>query len=208
MTDLFLKIVDMSVSASVVIAAVLITRLLLRKAPKKWSYLLWSVAAFRLCCPVSVQAAFSVFRIQPIQPAFTQTAAQTTAISYLPQVSYTPVPSAAVTADPVPLPAAPADPMQSVLTAAAVIWCIGMAVLLIYSIVSYAKTRNTVLDAVLLRDNIYESDRIRSPFILGVFSPKIYIPCGLDEKQMQYVLEHEQYHIRRLDHLMNLFCPL
>lgn len=208
MTDLFLKILNMSASASVVIVAVLGMRLLLRKAPKKWSYLLWSVVAFRLCCPVSLQAAFSVFHLQPIQPTVTQAAGQATAISYIPQAAGAPVTPPVTATAQAAIPSVSPDPMQYILTAAAVVWCIGMAALLIYCIASYVKAKNTVLDAVRMRDNIYESDRIRSPFILGLLRPNIYIPLGLDTERMRYVLAHERNHIKRLDHLVKTFAFL
>ena len=101
-----------------------------------------------------------------------------------------------------------ADPLQLVLTIAAVIWCVGMAALLIYSVVCYLQMKRHMRTAVLLRENIYQSEYIRSPFLLGLIRPKIYIPYGLDENTLRYVLAHERYHIRRRDYLVKPFAFL
>ena len=221
MEAVFLKVLNMSVTASYVIAVVLLLRLLLRKLPKKISYLLWSVVAFRLCCPVTWQSVFSLFRLNPLTADSVQvTAGGASRLEYFPSGTGTVTPpqiSAGSSAAPVrdavrdTLPVAPAanaDPLQIGLTIAAVFWCAGMAALLIYSIVRYGKMCRQMRTAVLLRENIYQSDRIRSPFILGLVHPKIYIPFGLDEDTMRYVLEHERYHIKRRDYLAKPFAFL
>ncbi|MGN1004526.1 MAG: M56 family metallopeptidase [Oscillospiraceae bacterium] len=221
MEAIFLKVLNMSMTASYVIVAVLLLRLLLRKMPKKISYLLWSAVAFRLCCPVSWQSVFSLFSLAPRTTAIVQvTAGGAARLDHIPNTVTAAAPQAgastAVTVNPGEfvsgsLPAASAaspDPLQLLITIGTVVWCAGMAALLIYSIVCYVKMCRQMRTAVLLRDNIYQSDRIRSPFLLGFAHPKIYIPFGLKGDALNYVLEHERYHIRRRDYLVKPFAFL
>ncbi len=229
MPEVFLKILNMSAAASVVIAVVLLARLALRRAPKKWSYLLWSAVGFRLCCPVSLKAAFSVFRLAPLRPVETTTsvvaAGQTSSIIYIPMFTSSaaaafspagtdpalmaPLPSGVITQQAMGTPVIPAA--QSTPTLAAIfagMWLMGMAALVIYSLCSYVKLRRLVDDAVLVEGNVYETDRIRSPFILGLFRPRIYLPTGLTGERRSYVLAHERFHLRRGDHLIRFFAFL
>ncbi len=226
MEQIFLTVLNMSAAASVVIAVVLLARLLLRHAPKKWSYLLWSVVAFRLCCPVSFKAVFSVFRLKPLQGAATAAAAdtaakQTSAITYIPQITAPSTPVTPLTPTTPPTPVAPTTPVTpvtpvtpapdgaeavwsapSLMTVLTWLWVAGVIVMIGYSIYSYVKMRRLVGDAVLVRDNVYETDRIRTPFILGLVRPRIYIPAGMVGEQLDYVLAHEGYHLRRGDHVV------
>ena len=208
MEALFIRILNMSLAASVVIAAVLLLRLPLRRAPKKWSYLLWGAAAFRLCCPVSVKAAFSIFRLKPIAPAVQTLSAQTAAVEYVPrnigtmaqprlEVGTAQISEAVSSLLPAPEPVASVNPLQIWLAVGVVLWCAGMAAMLVYAAISYAKTKRALADAVLLRENVWETDRIRTPFLLGLFRPRIYVPAGLDEDTLRYALAHERFHLRR-----------
>ena len=216
---IFLRILSMNLSASIVIAIVLLARFCLRRAPKKWSYLLWGVAGFRLCCPISLKTVFSVFSFAP----FSSTAAksgQKIIIDYFPRDTaslvspdiyysgYESRQAAVQQAFPTTPNVSPAALMQTCLTAGTVLWCAGMAVLLVYGLVSYFRMRHRLADAVLVRDNIYETRCIRSPFILGLLWPKIYLPSGLDSDTLRYVLAHEQYHIKRKDYIVKAFAFL
>jgi len=223
METIFLSILQMSGRAAIVILAVLLIRLLLRRAPKKWSYLLWIAPAFRLCCPVSWQSVFSLFSLGSLR-----TVTATPGSGDLAGAVMTPhvndglsLPGAAVTAppeatgpvasvSPVGPQAAPAmaDPAQTLLTVLIVLWCAGMLAMLLYAAVSYLRAKRHLRTAVRLRDNIYESDAIRSPFILGIFRPKIYVPFGLDGDTLRYVLAHENTHLRRRDYLVKPFAFL
>ena len=228
MTDVFLQVLNMSLTASYVIAVVLLLRLLLRRLPKQISYLLWSAVAFRLCCPISWQSVFSLFSLTPLTGASTLTQVGGAAsLNHFP-AALSPAPGQTVTGaaqagETITGPILPeiqpgvgsagaavpqADPLQLVLTIAAVIWCVGMAALLIYSVVCYLQMKRHMRTAVLLRENIYQSEYIRSPFLLGLIRPKIYIPYGLDENTLRYVLAHERYHIRRRDYLVKPFAFL
>ncbi len=212
MDAVFLKILNMSITASYVIAAVLVIRLLIRKAPKKYSYLLWSAVGFRLCCPISFQSIFSLFSLglfhmtqaQSASAAMLEYVPQNIARASQPQVTVG-IPAAnAVIGEMLPAatPAVSVNPMQIWIAVGTAVWCAGILTFLLYGVISYIRLRRRMASAVLLEENIYQSDNVRSPFILGLFRPKIYIPFGLDDRTRRYVLAHEQYHIRRLDHII------
>jgi len=211
-TRLFPENLNMSLTGSIVILAVLVIRFFLRKAPKKWSYLLWLVVAFRLICPVSLPSPVSLLGAVHA-PVTTQGT-----IEYIPQtivrpqtptvspVIPSPAPSTpnAVTPDvTTPAPQLPAASVPvSVMDILPVVWLMGMAVVLIYSVVSYLRLRRHLAEAILYRDNVWQSDKVHSPFILGLFRPRIYIPFGLDEQTLSYVLAHEHCHLKRKDHII------
>ena len=217
MEALFLKVLNMSLSAAAVIAAVILARLLLRRAPKKWRYLLWCVVAFRLICPVSFSAPFSVLRLTA-QPAVVAERESRLAseIAYIPEdiglmahpqiYVGTPAVSQAVSAAlPEARPTDSANPLQIWTFIGAVLWCAGMAALLLYGIVSYLLLRRKLSGAIQLEDGLRETDAVRAPFILGLLRPRIYLPPGLTGETLRYVLAHERYHIRHLDHAVKLF---
>ncbi len=223
MTAVFERILDMSLTAAVVIAAVLLIRLLLAKAPKKWSYALWSVAAFRLVCPVSFRSVFSLFSLtERVEEAVTAGpapaplptgGAAVPPVTTAPPVVATPIPTApvatapavsapAVSAPVTQAPVAPAfDWAAHAMDIAAVIWLIGLAALVTYGVVSYLRLCRRMDTATLMEGRVWQSERVQSPFILGFIKPKIYIPYRLAEEQQRYVLAHENYHIKRLDHI-------
>lgn len=225
MHELFPTICNMSLTASVVIVAVLLVRLLLRRAPKVFSYALWAVVLFRLICPVSVTSAVSLMGAvgAPVQERTQRTSAVeyvpadivrssgTPTVTTLPQETLPAINSpaestvpAAVTA-PEPAAALPLSGPMVVLTGA---WLAGMALLLAYSAVSMLRLRRRLVGAVLLADNIYLADHIPSPFVMGLFRPKIYLPSTLKETERGYILRHEQYHIRRRDYLVKFLAFL
>lgn len=216
MENIFLTVFNMSITACYVIIAVLLIRLFMKKAPKKYSYLLWSVVGFRLICPISFRSAFSIFGLKLFDLSQAQKA-ETAAIQYIPQnVGMMAAPemtsglsnvNGAVSRIPLPAPESPvqsANPMQIILALCVLLWCAGIAVLLLYGVISYARVRYRMRTAVQLEGNVYQSDRVRSPFILGFFCPRIYIPFGLDEQTQRYVLMHERYHLKRKDHIIKL----
>ncbi len=198
MSSFFLSAVNISITASWIVAAVLILRLLLRKAPKWINVLLWGIVAVRLVFPISIESFMSLVpRTQTISPEI---------ISY-----YTPAPAASepvvnnVTAPvtgqyAVPEPVAAANPVQTLMTVLTVIWIAGIVLMLIYSLVSYIRVRIKTGTSIRLRDNIYQSENVSSPFVLGIFSPKIYLPFDLKEEDVDYVIAHEKAHISRKDH--------
>ena len=224
MHRLFPIVCNMSLTASVVILAVLAVRLLLRRAPKVFSYALWAVVLFRLLCPVSVTSAVSLMGALGA-PAQERTQ-RTSAVEYVPADIMIRGTAPAVTQLPQPpLPAetggavsdAPADTAPAAVPAMSfnepvfiltLIWLAGMALLLAYSLVSLLRLRRRLVGTVRLRDNIYLADHIPSPFVMGLFRPKIYLPSTLTETERGYILRHEQYHIRRRDHLVKFLSFL
>lgn len=203
MSSLFNSVLNMSITGSVVIAAVIIVRLLMKKLPKKYSYMLWSVVGFRLCIPFSFKGFLSIFQLNPIKDK-TGYITDGLRMSYVPMTedpadtvqNFTPPPIiAAEAADKVTL----SDIMPY-------LWLAVTAVMLIYGAVSYFIIKNKLSTAVKYRGNIYQSDRILSPFILGIFKPKIYIPFGVDDEYLSYIIAHESCHLKRRDNVIKLFA--
>lgn len=220
MYRIFSQIWNMSLTASIVILIVLAARLLLKKAPKIFSYALWAVVLFRLLCPVSLPANVSLFN------AFETPIARVENIGYTPfmnvnDLSKTDIPQADISKSNVngdggtnltadmnenqaqineTMHASEITPMEI----GTYIWLGGIAVMLVYSIVSLTKLRRKLVGAVRVRDNIYLSDHIPSPFVKGLFSPKIYLPSTLPEWEQNYIIQHEQHHIRRFDHIVKI----
>ncbi|MBQ3860094.1 MAG: peptidase M56, partial [Clostridia bacterium] len=229
MTSLFETVFRMSLTASAVIAAVLLIRLALRKAPKKISYALWSVVGFRLLCPVSFRSAFSLFRlvpekmtqIAPAEPAFSapDLPAAKPVMAGTP-IRYSAAADLATVARPAVIPgigqtadlaetaaeqavetAAGTDPLALFLTIGAAVWILGAVLLTIYAVYSCAAMRRRLRTATRLEGNVFQSDAIRSPFLFGIFAPRIYVPYGLEPDTLQFVLCHERVHLRRRDDL-------
>lgn len=218
MQALFLEILNMSLTSAYVIAVIMIIRLMVRKLPKKYSYWLWSAAAFRLCCPLSFQSVLSIFnfgffdmsRAQSESGARLEYVADNIGYQEIPQVSVG-IPYANTLINnvlPEAHPSESVNPMQIVLTVSAVLWAVGVVLMLICGIVSYIKIRRSMSTAMKLEGNIYQSDKISSPFILGIFKPKIYIPFGIYGETLRYVLIHEKYHIKRFDHIVKIAAYL
>lgn len=197
----FQQVVSMSLTAGLVILAICAARLLLRQAPKKFSYWLWAGAAFRLVCPFSFPAAFSLLALAPAA----QTVAETgplTEVSYLPGAGL-PAAAPGVGAADAALPqAAGAGQALGLWEVLGLVWLLGAAALLIGALVAYLRVKVQVATAVKFAHNVYECGAFRSPFVLGFFRPKIYIPFGLEPRQREHVLCHESAHIQRRDYLV------
>lgn len=218
METAFLKVLNLSITAGYVIAAVVIIRWFLRKSPKKYSLILWSVVGFRLLSPVSIQSFFSLFNLKPFDMSVAQRAGGA-ALQYVPgnlgQMAQPAVTVGIPYANKLinealspAIPAASANPLQVWITVGTTLWALGAAAILAYSLISYYKLSQHMADAVLWQGNVYQSVRVRSPFILGFIRPKIYIPFGLDEDTRCHVLAHEGCHLKRRDHLTKLFAFL
>ncbi len=199
MSEIFLKIINMSISASYIVLAVLLLRLLLKKAPKWITVVLWSIVAIRLVCPFSIESALSLipsFEVVSPDIMMDRTPEINTGIPIVNQI-INPMISGSFSPD----PGTSANPLQLWIPTFAVIWIIGMVALLIYTVISYVKMKHKIGTAVLLRDNIYQSENVVSPFVLGIIKPKIYLPFNMNEKDVEHVVAHEMAHIRRKDHL-------
>lgn len=206
MTDIFLRIVELSWQAGVLALAVMLARLALRRAPKWAVCLLWVLVAVRLVLPVSLQSPVSLQAAQsPVTAALyelpqTQEAAQKTdeVLSGGSAEPVTPLPpTEIVTAQPVPTP----KPVMTV-SLLAVIWLAGVVMMLTYMLVSYLGIYRRVCTAVRLEDNVYRCGSWGTPFVLGLLRPRIYVPEGMDDAALPQVLAHERCHIRRGDHLV------
>ena len=198
MSELFLKIVNMSISASWIVVAVLALRFCLKKAPKWVNVLLWGIVAVRMVFPFSIESVLSLIpSAETISPTIMmeQSPSVQTGVPALNHV-INPVISSSFT----PAPGASANPLQIWIPVLAGIWLFGIAALFLYSAVSYCRLRRKVCEAVILRDNIYQSENVCSPFVLGIIRPKIYLPYHMDSREVGHVIAHEQTHIRRKDH--------
>lgn len=198
--EIFLQVLNMSFTASFVIVAVLLTRLLLKKTPKIFSYALWSVVLFRLLCPISFESMLSLL------PVNTNPISTNTLYSETPQIDTgLPYLDAVINpALPVPEVGTSVNPLQIMAVLGEFIWLAGIAALLVYSVVSLLRLRRKLIGSVRLRDNIYLADHIASPFVIGITRPKIYLPSTLPEEEQGYIILHEQTHIRRLDYLVKI----
>lgn len=206
------KIWNMSLTASVVILFVLLTRLLLFKhIPKVFSYVLWVVVLFRLLCPVSLSSNLSIFSIldAPVSEQNTMEYIPPNIVHMEDPEVDLPVPGIS-TAIHETLPYGEeqqaADPLEAPMAIATTVWLFGIAVLVIYSVISLLRLRRRLMGSARLRDNIRLADQISSPFVMGLFRPKIYLPSSLSEDEREYIILHEQYHIRRWDHVAKLLA--
>ena len=188
----------MSISASWLVLAVLLLRLVLKKAPKWVSVLLWGFVAVRLICPFTVESMLSLIpSAETISPGIM--------MDWTPEIS-TGIASLDTVVNPIitesfaPKPYASANPLQILIPVSANLWILGIFIMLVYTAVSYILLRHKVATAVLLRGNIYQSENVVSPFVLGLFRPKIYLPFQMDLQNLEHVIAHEESHIQRKDH--------
>lgn len=198
MDDVFLKLVNLSISASWLILAVLVLRVVLKKAPKWVMPLLWGVVALRLVCLFSIKSALSLIPSAETIPSEIVTETREPVLyeqATLDIVTNPTLPSAAEVPVGVSRQQAQVD-----FNIYSVLWLAGMAALLVHALVSAGKLKRKLATAILLRDNIYESEFVDSPFVFGVVKPNIYLPMHMDEGTAAYVIAHERAHLARRDH--------
>lgn len=198
MDDVFLKLVNLSISASWLILAVLVLRFVLKKAPKWVMPLLWGVVALRLVCLFSIESALSLIPSAETIPSEIVTETREPVLyeqATLNIVTNPTLPSAAEVPVGVSRQQAQVD-----FNIYSVLWLAGMAALLVHALVSAEKLKRKLATAILLRDNIYESEFVDSPFVFGVVKPNIYLPMHMDEGTAAYVIAHERAHLARRDH--------
>jgi len=200
MENLFLKILNMSIAASYLVIAVVLLRLMLKKAPRWTFVLLWGIVALRLLCPFSIESVMSLIPSAEPIPDSVLSAPSYDVPPGLPSVDG-PVQDDLYLPDhgqnAVTPPKQESPTVMSVLTT---LWLAGMVLMAAYTAFSYWYLHRKVATAVRFRDRIYTSEHVASPFILGLFRPRIYLPCGLCEGELGHILAHEQAHIRRKDH--------
>lgn len=198
MAELFLTVLNRSISASWLVLIVVALRFLLKKVPKWVNVLLWGLVAVRLICPFTLESTLSLIpSAQTVSPEImlSPSPAIDSGIGAVDQV-VNPV----ITESFTPAPLASANPLQILIPAAALVWCAGILLMGLYTLASYWRLRYRVRTAIRMKDNIYRSERISSPFVLGLFRPRIYLPSHMAELDMYHVIAHERTHIRRRDH--------
>lgn len=218
-------VLSMSGTASLVIAAVLLVRLALRRAPKRFSYLLWAVVLFRLLCPISLESAFSLLPAAELVPAAgnggqeRQVVQVRTGLPGLdrqmndfflrhPYQGIADLPERAGAAPSLVIPQA--GKVSDWRTLPAILWLTGAALLLGYSALSLIRLRRALAEAVPLEGEpgVWLADRVPTPFVLGLLRPRIYLPSALPKQERDYILLHERTHIRRCDHILRALAWL
>lgn len=213
MESVFIEVLNMSLTASIMIAAVFLVRFLLKKSPRIYSYVLWGIVLFRLLCPISFESNLSLLGVLQSEPAVEghmEYIPQDIGYQMQPQVKL-PIGAANEAVNnslPAGNPQGSVNPMQIILYLAVRIWLLGIAVMLIYSAVSFYKLRKRLKFAVWERDNIYRIAGNESPFVYGIIRPRIYLPENLSEKELEYILLHEQIHIKHGDHIFRMLAYL
>ncbi len=204
MSELFLTVLNMSLTASYVILFVILIRLLLKKAPKILSYVLWAVVAFRLIIPFSFESMYSLMprdmNMAPISnDIIYQEAPQiNSGLEIVDGFVNKSLPVASIESS--------ANPLQIYVEIGAYIWVLGIISLLIYSLVSVLILKRQLKGAEVIEGNVYEAKNLQTPFVLGLIRPKIYLPIGLNVEERSYILLHEQTHIHRKDHIVKIFA--
>lgn len=182
--QIFLKVMDMSLTASMIIAVVLVVRIFLKRFPKFISYMLWSVVLFRLLCPAVLE--FEISLVPASTPVFYE---------YISEKD----------TDPIEVSSGGAAVLYAdklFILFGRYVWISGIGIMLLYCVISTARIRNKVSASIPFEKNIYITDDIVSPFVMGIFNPRIYLPGGLGEKEQEYIILHEKVHIRRFDYII------
>lgn len=202
MSRFFLEILNLSINASYIILAIILVRAVFKKMPRRFVVIMWCLVAIRLLCPFSFESELSLV------PS-SQTVSPDIMMSDKPSID-----SGISIVDKVVNPilserhetniASSEPPLQLFLTIASIIWVAGVITLLLYGVISYVHLKKRIADSVLYKDNILFSEKISSPFILGIIKPKIYLPYGLNETTMDYVISHEITHLKRYDYLTKI----
>ena len=199
MAAVFLKLLNLSISASWLVLAVLVLRLVSKRSPKWMNVLLWGIVALRLMLPFSIESALSLIpSAETVNPAVVQFDPAPTITSGVSIIDNAVNPS--LSEHFAAVPTMSVNPLYVWTEIAGWVWLIGLGAMLLYALVSYLRLRRRVSVSLPVQDHIYLCDAISSPFILGVVKPHIYLPSGLDEVQRQNVLSHEQAHLARRDH--------
>lgn len=205
MVALFNTILNMSVNGGIVILVVLLARFILRKAPKRYSYLLWIVVGFRLICPISFKSIISIFGLgTPRSPSLPNVGGDIIVDGSNASRPMFPIddPDFLGSGDATVEFIEKFDYISLINTIVMIVWFIGMSVALIFTIASYFKVKRQMANAVRFEGNVFMSEKVGSPFALGFIRPRIYIPYGVDRGTYEQIIAHERCHIKRLDHVI------
>lgn len=198
MEAIFLKILNMSITASWLVLAVIVLRLLLKKAPKAISVFMWALVGIRLVCPFSFESILSLIPSAETIPENIIYSDAPAIHSGIPLVNSTVNPI--ISENLAPDVGASVNPMQIIAFAATIVWVVGIVAMILYTVISYFRIHRKVREAVPYQDNIWLCDHIDTPFILGVIRPRIYLPSSMNEQDIEYVIAHEKAHLKRHDH--------
>lgn len=210
MEMIFLNVFNRSLAAGWLILAVIVVRFLLKKAPRRLSCVLWAVVAVRLLCPFFPASSFSLI------PSGETISAEAVRFAPAPAID-SGIPALNEALNPMigerfaPAPGTSVNPLYIWTAVAGIVWLVGVAVMAGYALLGSLRMRSVVREAVPLEsgaalpDNVWLCDAVRSPFILGIVRPKIYLPSGITREQMLCILAHEQAHVERLDHCLKPF---
>lgn len=218
---IFLRVLDMSRAAGIVIGIVFIVRSLLKRYPKYISYMLWSVVLFRLLCPVTLESGISP--VPNLKPAFQEYMGENDIIlsenkdTALPNDFFVPSIGGEMENEAESERAASMGPyldegvkveevswQELFILYGKYVWIAGIGILALYCVLSAVNIYNRVSTSILLKENIYIIDEMVSPFVMGIVNPKIYLPGGLGEKEQEFIILHEKFHIKRFDHIVKL----
>ncbi len=201
MNSVFQNIFDMSVNAVWLIIAIWILRLIFQKAPKSWRSVLWGLVGFRLICPFSIPSSLSL--VPTVQTTSTQIPTDITPIinsSIISSQTTSATENSVIHSTEEIIPS-----FDNLLSLGTIIWITGVCCMLLYAIISYIRLYKRTKESVPSGNGCWLCDRIQSPFILGIFRPKIFLPSTISEETIPYVTEHERSHLKRLDHWRKLF---
>jgi len=209
MCNLFSQVLNMSMTGSVVILLVMLSRLILKRAPKIFSYALWSAVLFRLLCPVAFTAPVSV--LNALKPEVQEASESTSVVYFLPaevsqNLDFTFVPAENQSGTEGVKAGESEHTHLALITVISYVWIIGTGTMILYSVIQYIRLRGKLVGAVVYRGNVYRADYIDTPFVMGIFSPKIYLPSVVPMNERKYIIAHERHHIRRCDHIIKLLA--
>ena len=198
MEAVFLKILNMSITASWIVLAVIVLRLFLKKSPKWIIALMWGLVGIRLVCPFTLESVFSLIpsaETVPSEILYMDTPAIHSGIS-----AFNSVVNPIISGSLAPAVGDSVNPMQIITFVSSIIWIVGIVAMLVYTVVSYLRIHKKVKEAIPFKENIWGCDHVDTPFILGVIRPRIYRPSAMSEQDMEYVIAHEKAHLKRHDH--------
>ncbi len=199
MESLFFKVLNMSITGSLLILAVICLRVILKKSPKWINVMLWGIAAIRLLCPIQIESPFSLIKVAnpvPQEITMAKNPQIQSGVSTINQM-VNPVLSKSFS----PSPYASVNPLQLLAFAATIVWAVGIVILAFYALFSYLRIYFKVKASVVLEPGVKMCDGIATPFILGVIRPQIYVSSDLSAEEKEHVLAHEKAHLKRKDHV-------
>lgn len=200
MTNVFLELCNRSIQAGYLILAIILLRFIWKRVPKLLYRYLWCLVGLRLILPFTLETALSLIpKKTVVEPGivYSQNPAINSGIDSVDQI-VNPV----ITENFTPDITASVNPLQVMAAICTTVWIVGMVGLLLYGVVSYLRLYRRLQDAVLLKENIYKSDKIVSPFVFGFTKPRIYLPYDMEEENLSYVIAHEKMHIKKKDYLL------